>query len=57
MRIVQTRLTLDTEPREIKEITAEIQQWVDQQGIGAGLLIGVHLPHLGLAADPGKRIA
>ena len=36
MRIVQTRLTLETEPRELKEITAELQQWVDQQGIGAG---------------------
>ena len=44
MRIVQTRLTLETEPRELKEITAELQQWVVQQGIGAGLL-SVYISH------------
>ena len=44
MRIIQTRLTLDTEPREIKEITAEVQRWVAQQGIGTGLL-SVYISH------------
>lgn len=44
MRIVQTRLTLDTEPREIKEITGEITRWVGQQGVGAGSLT-VYIPH------------
>jgi thiamine phosphate synthase YjbQ (UPF0047 family) len=44
MRIAQTHLTLDTEPREIKEITAEIQHWVEAQGVGTGLLT-VYIPH------------
>jgi secondary thiamine-phosphate synthase enzyme len=44
MRITQTRLTLDTEPREIKEITAEVQHWVADQGIACGLLT-VYIPH------------
>ena len=38
MRIAQTRLSIDTEPREIKEITAEIANWVEQQQIEIGLL-------------------
>jgi secondary thiamine-phosphate synthase enzyme len=44
MRIAQTRLTLDTEPREIKEITAEVARWVEDQKIGAGLLTA-YIPH------------
>jgi hypothetical protein len=28
MRIAQTRLTLDTKPREIKEITSDVARWV-----------------------------
>ncbi len=44
MRIVQTRLALDTEPREIKEITQGIAGWVAEQGIGIGLLT-IYIPH------------
>jgi secondary thiamine-phosphate synthase enzyme len=44
MRITQTRLTLDTEPREIKEITAEVRRWVERQEMGCGLLT-VYIPH------------
>ena len=38
MRIAQTRLSIDTAPREIKEITAEIAHWGEQQTIVRGLL-------------------
>jgi secondary thiamine-phosphate synthase enzyme len=38
MRIAQTRLSIDTAPREIKEITAEIRHWVEGQHIACGLL-------------------
>ena len=38
MRIAQTRLSIDTAPREIKEITAEIARWAEQQKIAQGLL-------------------
>jgi secondary thiamine-phosphate synthase enzyme len=44
MRIAQTRLTLDTKPREIKEITAEIERWAEDQDIGCGLL-SVYIVH------------
>ena len=44
MRIVQTRLTIDTQPREIKEITAEVGRWLESQQIGCGLL-SVYIPH------------
>ncbi len=44
MPIVQTRLALDTEPREIKEITQGIAGWVAEQGIGIGLLT-IYIPH------------
>ena len=44
MRIAQTRLALDTEPHEIKEITAGIAGWVADQGIGCGLLT-IYIPH------------
>ncbi len=44
MRIAQTRLTLETEPREIKEITAVIAHWVQGQRIGYGLLTA-YIPH------------
>jgi len=44
MRIAQTRLSIDTAPREIKEITAEIARWAAQQGIALGLLT-VYIPH------------
>jgi secondary thiamine-phosphate synthase enzyme len=44
MHIVQTRLTLETEPREIKEITAEIARWVEAQNVRCGLL-SVYIQH------------
>jgi secondary thiamine-phosphate synthase enzyme len=44
MRIVQTRLSVETEPREIKEITAEVARWVEAQDIAIGLLT-VYIQH------------
>jgi secondary thiamine-phosphate synthase enzyme len=44
MRIVQTRLSIETAPREIKEITAEVARWVEYQSIALGLLT-VYIPH------------
>jgi secondary thiamine-phosphate synthase enzyme len=44
MRIAQTRLTLATQPREIKEITAEVTRWVEGQDVGCGLLTA-YIPH------------
>jgi secondary thiamine-phosphate synthase enzyme len=44
MRIAQTRLSLDTQPREIKEITAEVAHWVEDQTITCGLLTA-YIPH------------
>jgi len=44
MRIAQTRLSIATAPREIKEITAEVARWVEHQPIAIGLLT-VYLPH------------
>ena len=44
MRMTQTRLSIETTPREIKEITAEIARWVERQEIVVGLLT-VYIPH------------
>jgi secondary thiamine-phosphate synthase enzyme len=44
MRLAQGRLGFDTKPREIKEITAEVANWLAAQGITCGLL-SVYLPH------------
>ena len=44
MRIAQTRLSIDTAPRQIKEITAEIARWAERQGIALGLLT-VYIAH------------
>jgi secondary thiamine-phosphate synthase enzyme len=44
MRIVQTRLSIETAPREIKEITAEVSRWVEAQDIRLGLLT-VYIQH------------
>lgn len=38
MQIAQHRLTIDTAPREIREITGEIAAWVAHQGVARGLL-------------------
>jgi len=44
MRIAQTHLSIDTKPREIKEITTDIARWVEPQHIARGLLTG-YIPH------------
>jgi secondary thiamine-phosphate synthase enzyme len=44
MLIAQTRLSIDTAPREIKEITGEVARWVERQRVSTGLLT-VYLPH------------
>ena len=44
MRIVQSRLSIETAPREIKQITAEVAHWVERQSIALGLLT-VYIPH------------
>jgi secondary thiamine-phosphate synthase enzyme len=44
MRIAQTRLTIATMPREIKEITSEVAGWAARRGIAVGLLT-VYIPH------------
>jgi secondary thiamine-phosphate synthase enzyme len=44
MRILQHRITIETAPREIREVTKEIAGWVAAQGIQRGLLT-VFIPH------------
>ena len=44
MHLAQTRLSIETAPREIKEITAEVARWVERQSIAFGLLT-VYIPH------------
>jgi secondary thiamine-phosphate synthase enzyme len=44
MRIAQTRFSIETASREIKEITAEIRRWVERQNIALGLLT-VYITH------------
>src|SRR5260370_23516504 len=44
MHIAQTRLSIDTKPREIKEITTDIARWVERQHIALGLLT-VYIQH------------
>jgi len=44
MRIAQTRLSITTAPREIREITAEVAHWAERQGIATGLLT-LYIPH------------
>jgi len=44
MRIAQTRFALETQPHEIREVTAEIASWVEHQGMGCGLLT-IYIPH------------
>ena len=44
MRITQTRLSISTTPRQIKEITAEVAGWVERQSIGLGVL-SIYIPH------------
>ena len=44
MRIAQHHLVIETAPREIREVTREVGEWVAGQGIGRGLLT-VFIPH------------
>jgi secondary thiamine-phosphate synthase enzyme len=44
MHIAQHRLTIETAPREIREVTSEIGEWVARQQIARGLLT-VFIPH------------
>jgi len=44
MRIAQTRLSIRTAPREISEITAEVERWAERQEITTGLL-SLYIPH------------
>lgn len=44
MPVTQTRLTIATQPREIKEISADIASWVERQGVACGIL-NVYIRH------------
>jgi secondary thiamine-phosphate synthase enzyme len=44
MHIAQTRLTINTAPREIKEITPEVARWVEDQRVPVGL-VTLYIPH------------
>ena len=44
MRLAQDRLTIETKPRDIKEITREVAGWAARQGIARGLLT-IFMPH------------
>lgn len=44
MRLAQDRLTIETKPREIREITREVTGWAARQGIARGLLT-IFIPH------------
>jgi len=44
MPVAQGRLTIETKPREIKEITREVAGWAARQGIARGLLT-IFIPH------------
>src|ERR1700742_4745776 len=44
MHIAQTRLSIATAPREIKEITSEVAQWTERQRLSIGLLT-LYIPH------------
>lgn len=44
MRLLQHRITIETSPREIREVTREIAGWVASERIERGLLT-VFIPH------------
>ena len=44
MHIVQGRLSIETEPREIREITADVARWTEGQRVSVGLLT-LYIPH------------
>jgi secondary thiamine-phosphate synthase enzyme len=41
LRLAQTRLTINTRPREIKEITHELGEWVERQQQAEGIVRGL----------------
>ena len=49
MHIAQTRLSIVTTPREIKEITAEVAEWTERQRVSVGLLT-LYIPHTSASA-------
>jgi secondary thiamine-phosphate synthase enzyme len=44
MRIAQTRLSINTAPREIKEITADVARWAELRHVSAGL-VNIYISH------------
>jgi hypothetical protein len=44
MYLAQTQLSIDTAPREINEITAEVAEWTERQPVSVGLL-SLYIPH------------
>src|ERR1700737_1426820 len=44
MHIAQTRLSIATASREVKEITAEVAEWIERQRVSVGLL-PLYIPH------------
>ncbi|HEX3538393.1 MAG TPA: secondary thiamine-phosphate synthase enzyme YjbQ [Stellaceae bacterium] len=44
MRLAQHRITIETAPREIREVTREIADWVAAQSVERGLLT-LFIPH------------
>ena len=44
MRIAQQLLSVETKPRETKEITDLVASWLARQGIGCGL-VTLYIPH------------
>jgi hypothetical protein len=56
MHIAQTRLSIATAPREIKEITAAVAEWTKRQHLSVGL-DPLYPAHFGFAADTGECIA
>jgi thiamine phosphate synthase YjbQ (UPF0047 family) len=44
MRFARTELTVETAPREIREVTREVADWVARQDVERGLL-NVFIPH------------
>ncbi len=37
-------MTIETHPRELREITAEIRRWTEHQGVACGLIC-IYIPH------------
>src|SRR5207302_6984417 len=57
MPVAQERLTIETKPREIKEIAREVAGWAARQGDRARVVNDFHPAYLSLAPDPGELFA